>query len=90
MPDGDGPVALDTVLMTLVVELLYFLENTPPDELKPDTAQRMAGEVAFQLGRVEPHRLLPFVHFIRAQAESSAWPAERDFLQRLPGYLGWE
>lgn len=89
MPN-EGPVDLEAVLMTLVIEFLYFLENTPPEELKPAAAQRMAGEVAFQLGRVEPHKLLPLIHFIRAQAETSAWPAERTFLERLPGYLGWE
>ena len=84
------PVDLDTVLMTLVVEFLYFLENTPPADLKPKVAQRMAGEIAFQFGRVAPHQLLPLVHFIRRPAEASAWPAEREFLEKLPGYLGWE
>jgi len=86
----EPPVDLEAVLMTLVIEFLYFLENTPPEDLKPVAAQRMAGEVAFQLGRVEPHKLLPLIHFIRAQATASAWPAEREFLERLPGYLGWE
>ena len=86
----DPPVDLDAVLMTLVIEFLYFLDNTAPEHLEPATAQRMAGEVAFQLGRVEPHKLLPLVHFIRAQAETSAWPSEREFLEKLPRYLGWE
>jgi hypothetical protein len=86
--DPSGP--LDEILMTLVIEFMFFLENAEPDEVAPAAAQRMAQEIAFQLGRVEPHKLLPMVHFIRAQADASAWPAEREFLQKLPGFLGWE
>ncbi len=26
---------------------------------------------------------------VQSQAEQSGWPAERAFLQKLPGYLGW-
>ena len=75
--------------MTLLVELLFFLEHTPAQELSPAVAERMTGEIAFQLSRVPPAELQPFVEFVRRQAESSAWPAERDFLQALPGHLGW-
>jgi len=81
---------LDQVLMTLVIEFMFFLDNAEPSEVDPAAGQRMAQEIAFQLGRVEPHKLLPLVHFIREQAESSVWPAEREFLQKLPRYLGWE
>jgi hypothetical protein len=81
---------LEQVLMTLVIEFMFFLDHAEPAEVAPDAAQRMAQEIAFQLGRVEPHKLLPLVHFIRDQAEASAWPAEREFLQKLPRYLGWE
>lgn len=75
--------------MTLLVELLFFLEHTPAKELSPAVAERMTGEIAFQLSRVPPEDLQPFVEFVRRQAEASAWPAERDFLQALPGHLGW-
>jgi hypothetical protein len=81
---------LDQVLMTLVIEFMFFLDHADPAEVAPEAAQRMAQEIAFQLGRVDPHKLLPLVHFIREQAEHSAWPAEREFLLKLPRYLGWE
>ncbi len=81
---------LDEVLMTLVIEFMFFLDNAEPGDVAPEAGQRMAQEIAYQLGRVEPHKLLPMVRFIRAQAEASAWPAEREFLQKLPGFLGWE
>ena len=80
---------LDEVLMTLLVELLFFLEHTPADKLDPQLADQMTREVAFQLSRVPPEALAPFVAFIREQAEASAWPAERAFLAELPGHLGW-
>lgn len=76
--------------MTLVVEFLYFLEHTPAIELDPATGQRMAQEMAFQMSRLPPEALEPFIGFVRRQAERSAWPAEREFLDALPGYLGWE
>ncbi len=76
--------------MTLVIEFMFFLDHAEPDEVAPAAGQRMAQEIVFQLGRLEPHKLLPMVHFIRAQAATSAWPAEREFLTRLPGFLGWE
>jgi hypothetical protein len=80
---------LDEVLMTLLVEQLYFLEHTPASELDPTLAERMTSEIAFQLSRVPPAELQPFVEFVRRQAEASAWAAERDFLKALPGHLGW-
>jgi hypothetical protein len=80
---------LEEVLMTLVIELLFFLEHTPADQLDPEVGQRMAGEIAFQMSRLPPEALEPFVGFVRRQAQTSAWPAERDFLIALPGYLGW-
>jgi hypothetical protein len=80
---------LDEVLMTLVLELLFMLEHTPPDELDPHVAERMTREVAFQLSRVPPEELAPLVSFVRRQAKASAWPHEREFLQALPGHLGW-
>jgi hypothetical protein len=80
---------LDEVLMTLVVELLYFFENTPASKLDPKLAERMTSEVAFQLSRVAPEQLAPFVEFVRRQADESAWPAEREFLAALPTHLGW-
>jgi hypothetical protein len=80
---------LDEVLMTLLVELLYFFENTPASQLDPKLAERMTGEVAFQLSRVAPGQLEPFVDFVRRQAAESAWPAEREFLGSLPKHLGW-
>jgi hypothetical protein len=75
--------------MTMVVELLYFFENTPASQLDPELADRMTSEVAFQLSRVAPEQLQPFVEFVRRQAAESAWPAEREFLEALPGHLGW-
>jgi hypothetical protein len=84
---ADAP--LDEVLMTLLVELLFFLEHTPAKELDPTLADRMTSEIAFQLSRVPPADLQPLVEFVRRQAEASAWPAERDFLRDLPGHLGW-
>ena len=81
---------LDQVLMTLLVELLFFLEHTPADKLDPALADQMTSEVAFQLSRVPPEALAPFVTFIREQAQASAWPAARAFLTELPGHLGWE
>jgi hypothetical protein len=86
---GEPDVALDEVLMTLLVELLFFLENTPAEQLDPKLAERMTSEVAYQLSRVPPERLEPFVTFIRRQADASAWPAEREFLRELPRHLGW-
>ena len=86
---ADPQGSLDDVLMTLVIEFLYFLENARPDEVKPDAAKRMAQEIAFQIGRVPPQDLLPLIRFVRAQAEQSSWPEERAFLEKLPGYLGW-
>jgi hypothetical protein len=80
---------LDEVLMTLLVEVLFVLENTPADELDPRLAERMTSEVAFQLSRVPPADLQPFVEFVRRQADQSAWPAEREFLRTLPRHLGW-
>jgi hypothetical protein len=80
---------LDEVLMTMVVELLYFFENTPASQLDPELAERMTSEVAFQLSRVAPEQLQPFVEFVRRQAAESAWPAEREFLEALPRHLGW-
>lgn len=96
MPDADGSrdapggVALDEVLMTIVVEALFFLEHTPEPALDREAAERIEREIAFQLGRVAPRDLEPFVAFIRRQATSSAWPEERAFLEQLPGYLGWD
>lgn len=75
--------------MTLVVEFLFFLEHTPETDLRARVSTRMEEEIAFQLARLPPHKLLPFVHFVRRQAETSAWPEERAFLRQLPGYLGW-
>lgn len=86
---GDD-AGLDEVLMTLLVELLYFLENTPGDKLDGRLADQMTREVAFQLSRVPPEKLAPLVEFIRHQAQASAWPAEREFLRSLPRHLGWE
>jgi hypothetical protein len=83
-------VPLDEVLMTLVVEFLFFLEHTDSKDLAPTVAQRMEEEIAFQLGRVDPDQLGPFVAFVRRQASESAWPEERAFLEALPGYLGWD
>jgi hypothetical protein len=80
---------LDEVLMTLLIELLFFLENTPAAELDPRLAERMTSEIAFQLSRVPPAALAPFIEFVRGQAEATAWPAERDFLRALPRHLGW-
>ena len=80
---------LDEVLMTITIELLYFLEHTPERELDPSAAERMEREIAYQLSRVDPQALQPFVDFIRAQAQTSARPAERAFLESLPTYLGW-
>lgn len=89
-PRGADPRGeLGDVLMTLVIEFLFFLENAEADEVAPAAADRMAREIAFQLGRVEPHDLEPFIAFVQSQAEQSGWPAERAFLQKLPGYLGW-
>jgi hypothetical protein len=82
--------SLEQVLMTLVIEFMFFLDNADPKDVAPEAGQRMAQEIAFQLGRVEPHKLLPLVHFIKEQGEASAWPEEREFLQKLPRYLGWE
>jgi hypothetical protein len=87
LPD---PAGLDDVLMTLVIEFLFFLENSSADEVQPAAADRMTAEIAFQLGRLDPHELAPLVLFIHQQAEHSAWPEERSFLQKLPGYLGLE
>ncbi len=87
---ADANADLDQVLMTLVVEFMFFLDNAEPPDVAPDAARRMASEIAFQLARVEPHKLIPFIRFIRAQAEVSAWPEERAFLTKLPGLLGWE
>ena len=87
---GRGGSDLDEVLMTLVINFMYFLEHAEPGDVAPAAAERMAQEIAFQLARVDPHKLIPFVRFIHEQAEASAWPAERDFLAKLPGYLGWE
>ena len=86
MPDA---APLDEVLMTLLIEQLFFLEHTPPAQLDPQLAERMTGEIAFQLSRVAPDQLEPFVRFVRQQAEASAWPAEREFLRSLPAHLGW-
>ena len=69
---GGDPVGLDEVLMTVVVELLYFLEHTTADKLDPHLAEQMTREVAFQLSRVPPESLAPFVGFIRHQAQVSA------------------
>jgi hypothetical protein len=80
---------LGDVLMTLLVELLFFFENTPAGQLDPRLAERMTSEIAFQLSRVPPAELEPFVTFVRQQAEASAWPAEREFLEALPRHLGW-
>ena len=88
MPGDRAP--LDEVLMTLLVEVLFFLENTPAGELDPRLAERMTSEIAFQLSRVDPADLQPLVEFVRGQAEASAWPAERDFLRTLPRLLGLE
>ena len=92
MADGSerGGAALDEVLMTLVINFLFFLEHADPEEMAPAAAERMAQEIAFQLSRVDPHELTPLVQFIHQQADASAWPAEREFLGKLPGYLGWE
>lgn len=90
-PAGRDPRGeLHEVLMTLVIEFLFFLENAGPDEVAPDAAERMTREIAYQLGRVEPHDLQPFITFVQHQAEQSGWPAERTFLEKLPGYLGWD
>lgn len=86
---SDERPSLDEVLMTVVIELLYFLEHTPPDQLDPKAGQRMASEIAFQMSRLPPEALEPLVGFIRRQAQTTAWPAEREFLDALPGYLGW-
>lgn len=80
---------LDDVLMTLVVEFLFFLENADPDEVSGEAASRMAQEIAFQLGRLPPTELQPFITFVRDQAAVSGWPEERAFLEKLPGYLGY-
>ena len=85
---GSGNATLDEVLMTIVVESLFFLENTPDDELDARAAERMESEIAYQLSRVDPADLRPFIDFVRRQAAASAWPAEREFLEKLPGYLG--
>ena len=87
---SDERPALDEILMTVVIELLFFLEHTPADQLDPAAAQRMASEIAFQMSRVPPEDLEPFIGFVRRQAQTSAWPAEREFLDALPGYLGWD
>lgn len=90
MPDpDDGRVALPEVLMTLVIEFLFFLEHAGPDEVAPEAGERMTHEIAYQLGRLEPHELEPLIAFIRQQATESGWPAERAFLEQLPGHLGW-
>lgn len=75
--------------MTIVVQLLYFLEHTDPELLDRASAEQMEGEIAYQLSRVHPQALGSFVAFIRQQAQTSAWPAEREFLQGLPSLLGW-
>jgi hypothetical protein len=85
-----GGAGLDEVLMTLVINFLFFLEHADPEDMAPEAAERMAQEIAFQLARVDPHELTPLVQFIHQQAAASAWPAEREFLGKLPGYLGWE
>ena len=87
---GGGEAPLDEVLMTVLVELLYFLEHSPAEKLDRHLAEQMTSEVAFQLSRVAPDRLSPLIDFIRHQAETSAWPAEREFLESLPRHLGWE
>jgi hypothetical protein len=87
---GDPRVGLDEVLMTLVVEFLFFLENTPVNDLDPSVAQRIGEEIGFQLTRLVPQELEPLIEFIRTQAAASAWPTEREFLEKLPHYLGWE
>jgi hypothetical protein len=80
---------LDEALMALVIQVLYVLEHTPADQLDPTLAERMTSEIAFQLSRVPPAELRPFVEFVRRQADESAWPAEQAFLRALPGHLGW-
>jgi hypothetical protein len=81
--------SLDEVLMTVVIELLFFLEHTPAEQLDPQAAQRMTSEIAYQMSRVPPEALEPQIRFVRLQEQTSAWPAERAFLDALPGHLGW-
>jgi hypothetical protein len=101
MPEDRGPehhgtgsersarTSLDDVLMTLVIEFLFFLENADPKDVAPAAASRMAQEIAFQVGRLPPSELQPFITFVQEQAALSGWPEERAFLEKLPGYLGW-
>lgn len=88
--EPNRPTALlDEVLMTLVIEFLFFLEHADAKEVAPEAAKRMAQEIAFQVGRVPPQELSPLIEFVRKQAQLSGWPAEREFLERMPGYFGW-
>jgi len=81
--------SLEDVLMTLVIEFLFFLEHADPKDVAPTAASRMAQEIAFQVGRLPPGELQPFITFVQEQAALSGWPEEREFLEKLPGYLGW-
>jgi hypothetical protein len=81
--------SLHEALMTILLNQLYFLEHSPTSDLDPRAAERMTQEIAFQLARVPPDEMVPLIEFIRAQAEASAWEAERAFLRALPGHLGW-
>jgi hypothetical protein len=81
--------SLPEALMTILLNQLYFLEHSPTSDLDPRAAERMTQEIAYQLARVPPDELAPLIEFIQAQAEASAWEAEREFLRALPRHLGW-
>ena len=79
---------LEDVLMTLVVEFLYFLQHAPEGEIAAGGGPHDAGYCVPDR-RVPPQRLLPFIEFVRARAQESPWPDERAFLEQLPAHLGW-
>lgn len=81
---------LDEVLMTIVIGFQYLIAHAPAEDLSPTLSVRMEEEISYHLKRLGLDDRRAFLAFIRQQAQASAWPEERAFLEQLPTLLGWE
>jgi hypothetical protein len=78
----------DEPLMAAVVQLVLFLELSPPETLDEDAAVRALEDLAatlHTLGDAEKARFVAYVEQVAGNAET---PPERECLRRMPEVLG--
>ncbi len=92
-PGCRGSVALGDemllrILASIAIDQICFLELSSDEVIDPDFAMRQLESISAQLAALEPVEIETLVSLIRETAEDQVSAERREFISKIPDYLG--